>query len=134
MDVNEALKLVVTIARQNQIDKPYIVGGLPRDVYLGKEIKTSDVDLTTNSPDVLRLGILVASELNVPFELSDDGHVTVFTDSFDIDFSSNFESLEVLKTLGNKKRHLAEALQLTHCTKTWYPKKFMIRPVRLLMI
>lgn len=108
MDVNSALKFIAEVARINFIDKPYIVGGLPRDVYLGREIKTSDVDLTTNSPDVLRLGILVANELNVTFELSDDGHVTVYTDSFDIDFSSNFVSPKVLDYLDADKQYLAE--------------------------
>jgi len=109
MEIKETLELVEKIAKINLIDKPYIVGGLPRDVYLKKEIKTTDVDLTTNSPDVLRLGILVADELNVTFELSDDGHITVFTDSFDLDFSSHFISEQVLEYLEKDKKDIAEA-------------------------
>jgi poly(A) polymerase len=109
MSIYNALNIVYYLAEKNLIDKPYIVGGLARDVYLGKDIKTSDVDLTTNSPDVLRLGILVADNLNVTFELSDDGHITVFTDSFDLDFSSNFESPAVIEYIGNDKKDLAEA-------------------------
>jgi tRNA nucleotidyltransferase/poly(A) polymerase len=109
MNVDDALNLVYDIAEKNFIDKPYIVGGLARDVYLGRDIRTSDVDITTNSADVLRLGILVAVALNVTFELSDDGHITVYTDSFDIDFSSNFESEEVIRHIGSGKRQLAEA-------------------------
>lgn len=109
MEIDQALSLVYDVADKNFIDKPYIVGGLARDVYFGKEIRTSDVDLTTNSADVLRLGVLVASTLNVTFELSDDGHITVFTDSFDIDFSSNFESPGVIEHIGSEKRELAEA-------------------------
>nr|BDD46216.1 hypothetical protein 48 [bacterium] len=109
MEIDYALKIVSDVAVKNLIDKPYIVGGLPRDVYLGKTIKTTDIDLTTNSPDILRLGILVADVLNVPFELADDGHVTVFTDSFDLDFSSNFESPGVLEHLDEEKRKFAEA-------------------------
>jgi len=108
MEVDSVLRLISQIAERNKIDRPYIVGGLARDVYLGKDIKTSDIDLTTNSADVLRLGILLASTLNVTFELSDDGHVTVYTDSFDIDFSSNFESVGVLEELDEDKKHLAE--------------------------
>ena len=109
MDLGETLKLVANIAKKYLIDKPYIVGGLPRDVYLKREIKTTDVDLTTNSPDVLRLGIMVANELNVTFELSDDGHVTVFTDSFDLDFSSNFISEGVTEHLGESHKEHYEA-------------------------
>lgn len=109
MDLGETLSLVAQIAEKYLVDKPLIVGGLPRDVYLKKEIKTTDVDLTTNSPDVLRLGILVANELNVTFELSDDGHLTVFTDSFDLDFSSNFISEGVVEHLGDKFQEYHEA-------------------------
>ena len=98
MDLGEVLKLTADIADTYLIDKPYIVGGLPRDVYLKKEeIKTTDVDITTNSSEVLRLGILLAEELNETFELSDNGHVTVFTDKFDLDFSSHFVSEAVVK-------------------------------------
>jgi len=100
---------IADLARYYKIDKPYIVGGLPRDIYLQKEIKTSDVDLTTNSPDVLRLGILVSDKLNVPFELSEDGHVTVYASSFDIDFSSNFISEEVVRHLDGKNKGFEEA-------------------------
>ena len=109
MEINQALSIVVDTAKVNLIDKPYLVGGVPRDVYLGKEVKTSDLDLTTNSPDVLRLGIMVAEIMNVPFELSDDGHVTVFTDTFDMDFSSNFESTRVLEYIDAGQKKVAEA-------------------------
>ena len=109
MDLGETLILVSKISEKYLTDKPYIVGGLPRDVYLKREIKTTDVDITTNSPDVLRLGILVADQLNVTFELSDDGHITVFTDSFDLDFSSHFISSGVVSYFGNKNKELHEA-------------------------
>lgn len=109
MSIKETLKQIAEIARFYKIDKPYIVGGLPRDIYLQKEIKTGDVDLTTNSADVLRLGVLVADHLNAPFELSDDGHLTIFADEFDIDFSSNFVSDGVLEHIDEDKRKFAEA-------------------------
>lgn len=95
MSIKETLNLISKLAQHYNIDKPYIVGGLPRDIYLKKSIKTNDVDLTTNSLDVLRLGVLVADKFNVPFELSEDGHVTAFLDEFDVDFSSHFISKKV---------------------------------------
>jgi tRNA nucleotidyltransferase/poly(A) polymerase len=110
VELGEVLKLTAEVADTYLIDKPYIVGGLPRDVYLKRnEIKTTDVDLTTNSSEVLRLGILLADELNVTFELSDDGHITVFTDKFDLDFSSHFVSEAVVDYLDGENKGLEEA-------------------------
>jgi hypothetical protein len=110
MGLKEVLNQVDAIARRYNVDKPFIVGGLPRDVYMkNTPLKTTDIDLTTNSPEVLRLGILVADELNVTFELSDDGHLTVYTDEFDLDFSSNFISEAVVEHLDGKYEGLKEA-------------------------
>ena len=108
--IKETLALVDKIAKKYKISKPYLVGGIPRDVYLNAgDIRTSDLDLTTNGKDVLRLGLLTAYELNVTFELAEDGHITVFTDSFDIDFSSNFISPAVKEHLGMKHKNTQEA-------------------------
>lgn len=109
MSIKETLKIVSDMADLYKIDKPYIVGGLPRDMYLQREIKTTDVDLTTNSSDVLRLGVLCADKLNFPFELSDDGHVTVFLLDYDLDFSSNFVSQKVVEWLDGKFKGFEEA-------------------------
>jgi tRNA nucleotidyltransferase/poly(A) polymerase len=110
MGLKEVLINIDNLSKRYQIDKPYIVGGLPRDVYMeNTPLKTTDIDITTNSSEVLRLGILIAEELNVPFELSDDGHLTVFADDFDLDFSSHFISYEVVKHLNGKFKNLEEA-------------------------
>lgn len=110
MSLKETLGLIESIANKYLIDKPYLVGGVPRDLYLKLEnVQTADLDLTTNSSDVLRLGILVADELNVTFELSDDGHITVFADEYDIDFSSHFVSPKVVEYLDYKFIGLEEA-------------------------
>ncbi len=110
MGLREVLAQIDAMAKKYHIDKPYIVGGLPRDIYMkNTPLKTADIDLTTNSPEVLRLGIMVAAELNVTFELSDDGHMTVYTDDFDLDFSSNFISTAVGEYLGEDAKNLGEA-------------------------
>lgn len=109
MNLKETLVFVANLAETYKVDKPYIVGGLPRDIYLKKEIKTTDIDLTTNSEEVMRLAILTADELNVTFDLSDDGHATVFTDSFDLDFSSNYVSEAVVEYLDGKYSDVQEA-------------------------
>ena len=110
MSLRDTLKIIQGIADKNMIDRPYVVGGLPRDIILGiPNVKTADVDLTTNSADVLRLGVLVASHFNVTFELSDDGHITVFADEFDIDFSSHFISEKVIAHLKGSHSGYEEA-------------------------
>lgn len=110
MGLNEILKIIQELTDQYLIDRAYIVGGLPRDLHMSiPNIKTTDLDLTTNSSDVLRLGILVADSLNVPFELSEDGHLTVFADEFDLDFSSHFVSDKVVEYLKGKHPGLEEA-------------------------
>jgi hypothetical protein len=110
MSLRETLKVIQDLADKYLIDKPYIVGGLPRDIYMDiPNVKTADIDITTNSAEVLRLGILLADELNVTFELSDDGHLTVFSEEFDVDFSSNFVSEDVVSFFDGKKENLHEA-------------------------
>jgi len=110
MSLQDTLKLIQGVADKYMIDKPYIVGGLPRDIYMDiPDVKTTDIDLTTNSPEVLRLGILLAEELNVTFDLSDDGHVTVFSEDFDLDFSSHFISPNVIEYLDGDNKGLEEA-------------------------
>lgn len=110
MSFQEILKTISGLSKEYMIDKPYIVGGLPRDLYLKvQQIKTTDIDITTNSSDVLRLGILLSDKLNVTFDLSDDGHITVFSDEFDIDFSSHFVSAKVKEHLDGKFKGLEEA-------------------------
>jgi len=77
-----------------------MVGGVPRDysMKLGP-IKTTDIDLTTNTPDSLRLGILLADKLNSSFKIFDDSHITLYLNNYSIDFSSNFKSDDVIKEL-----------------------------------
>lgn len=108
MTLKELLTFISNVSKEYLIDKPYLVGGLPRDLYLGMSVKTTDIDVTTNSSDVMRLGILISDKLNVTFDLSDDSHITVFSDEFDIDFSSHFVSDDVLAFLPEDKHHIAE--------------------------
>lgn len=101
MELKSVLKITNKVAAQYLIDEPYIVGGIPRDVSMGIEIKTDDVDITTNTPDSTRLGILLADNLSASFRLFDDSHVSVYFDDFALDFSSNFISEKVVEHLGS---------------------------------
>jgi tRNA nucleotidyltransferase/poly(A) polymerase len=108
MTLVETLLQIAKLAKYYKIDKPYIVGGVPRDLYLKREVKTSDIDITTNSFDSLRLAVLTADNLDVSFDISDDGHAVVFSDFFDLDFSSHFVSPAVMEYLPEDKRKYAE--------------------------
>lgn len=103
MSLKDYLKNISSLSKTYKLHKPYLVGGVPRDVYLKiPDIKTTDIDITTNSNDSLRLGVLFADKINEIFELSEDGHVTVFADKYDVDFSSNFISKRASQYLEGK--------------------------------
>jgi poly(A) polymerase len=109
MNLKEILRIVGSIANFYKIKKPYIVGGVPRDIYLKiPTIKSKDIDITTNSNDSLRLAVLFADRINEIFELSEDGHVTVFYGNYDIDFSSNFVSPKVVEYLKGSHKGIEE--------------------------
>ena len=103
MPISNDLILVSKLAKKFNIDTPYMVGGVPRDYAMAAgPIKTSDIDLTTNTPDSLRLGILLADKLNSSFKVFDDNHITLYLDKYSIDFSSNFKSESVIKDLNSR--------------------------------
>jgi tRNA nucleotidyltransferase/poly(A) polymerase len=110
MSLREILRLTQETADTYLIKKPYIVGGIPRDIYLKiPNVKTTDIDITTNSPDSLRLGVLVAEKIDSTFEVADDYHVTVYSPEMDLDFSSHFVSEGVKEYLNGKFAGLEEA-------------------------
>ena len=74
------------------IDRPLLVGGIPRDYILGATGQTFDYDITTNSADSIRLGVLFSEVEGKPFRLFQEGNLKVMFDDFSYDFSSNFES------------------------------------------
>jgi|14BtaG_2_1085337.scaffolds.fasta_scaffold00001_17 tRNA nucleotidyltransferase/poly(A) polymerase len=83
---------ILDICKENFISKPYVVGGVPRDITLGMAREFEDIDLTTNHPDVARLAITIAYTFDELFKLFPDGHVAVYFDKYTLDFSSNFLS------------------------------------------
>ena len=80
-------------SEKNHIRQPLIVGGVPRDIVLNRQLSPRDVDLTTNNSDVTRLAIGFAIENNIFYKIFGDLHVTAYIDNGpDLDFSSNFIS------------------------------------------
>ena len=95
------LSNILKISEENKISKPYLVGGIPRDTYLGIETEDSDLDITTNSSDIIRLALLSCDLFKKYFKVFDDGHITIYSDVYTIDFSSNFVSDSAVKYFGD---------------------------------
>ena len=94
MKLDELLYTIEKVAADNNLDKPYIVGGIPRDRVLGlfndvTEIR--DVDITTGSNHSTVLARLVGSKLSHSiYREYDDEHSSVDFMGVHMDFSSNF--------------------------------------------
>ena len=94
MKLEEFLLALKTLAANNGLSEPLIVGGVVRDRVLGKigernEIK--DIDLTTGNKDSKRLGELIKQvypEAN--YRIFDDGHTAADVFGIHLDLSSNF--------------------------------------------
>lgn len=83
----EVLELLLKTAIEYGIDKPYIVGGKVRDFLMKPGEPSDDIDLTTLSPECVRLGIMLASKTNETFRMFEDRHVRVFYSGSNLDFS-----------------------------------------------
>lgn len=71
------------------IDRPYVVGGLVRNQLLGVVDAGSDVDITTNSQECIRLGVLFSFQSGQFFKMFEDRHIRVFYFGKSFDFSPN---------------------------------------------
>jgi hypothetical protein len=101
--LNDSLNIILNVSREYLIKTPSIVGGLPRDMHLGKDIATKDVDITTNDADIIRLSVLSSESLGVPFKIFSDGHSSIYMDDYILDFSSNFRSKNGIEYIGKEK-------------------------------
>lgn len=94
MSIDELLSTIENTASANNINKPFIVGGVPRDRILGKRGKKSDVkdiDITTGDKGSLGLSKFLSVAIpNSNYHTYDDGHSSLDIRGLHIDFSSNF--------------------------------------------
>lgn len=105
MDSEKIYSYILDISKENKISRPYVVGGIPRDLVSDNPANYMDIDITTNYSDVVRLGMLFADKLKVGFEIFKDGHISVFLKGYSVDFSSNYISEDAIeynsKEIGN---------------------------------
>lgn len=94
MNINDILSTIAQIAKDNGISKPFIVGGVPRDRYMGEKGKAiNDIDITTGDDGSSRLSELVSKVINdSKHRTYDDGHSSLNIRGLKIDFSNNFNA------------------------------------------
>ena len=95
MTIRSLLLDIKTIAQENMISEPYIVGGLPRDKAMGMMSNIEDVDITTGDDSVHKLALLVADKFKTTPVQLEDGHYQLIIDHIKYDFSSNYNSPDV---------------------------------------
>lgn len=91
MDIKQLLYLISELAAKNNISRPYIVGGIPRDrIIKQSKGKLHDLDITVGNEGSIVLGEMTAKALQVNPKKFDDGHVMIKYGGIQIDFSNNF--------------------------------------------
>jgi len=84
---SEPLELMLKISSQYSLDKPYVVGGIVRDLLFKRQNPSPDLDITTLSSECVRLGVLFSSSTGQIFRMFEDRHIRVFHFGENIDFS-----------------------------------------------
>ena len=109
MGVNDILLQIDAMSAANKLDRPYIVGGVPRDRVMSKtqaSADVNDIDITTGSKDSLILPKLIAQQIDgAVYRTYDDGHSSVDILGIHFDFSSNFiipNMKQILEGMGVK--------------------------------
>jgi hypothetical protein len=94
--VYDNVNILHSLAERYKINKPYFVGGTPRDFSIGKKIEDMrDLDITTLNSDCGRLGLLFAVKNQTNYKIFLDKHVSIPTDFIGLDFSGNVENQNV---------------------------------------
>jgi tRNA nucleotidyltransferase/poly(A) polymerase len=95
MAIRDVLLKMKTIAKENGLSEPFLVGGVPRDKVIGINRKVNDIDLTTGDESIKKLAVLSADAFKVYPMQFDDGHFQLYIDGVKFDFSSNYKSPDV---------------------------------------
>jgi len=150
MNLDEIYSQILKICKENYISEPFLVGGIPRDLFLnrferdeksrlepglvpqrwteGEGVKYMDIDITTNDSDVTRLAILCADKFKRNFKLFSDRHISVYLKSTILDFSSHFISKKavdyIAKELSIKDKKLFEVYSRDFTVNTLHKRFF----------
>jgi len=91
MKLLNLLKIINETAKEINASKPYIVGGMVRDIVLKNYKNVKDVDITCGDETSDLLGQAVLKKLpEATYVKFSDGHGCLNVENFKIDFSNNF--------------------------------------------
>ncbi len=104
--ITEILSDIHSFAKDQKYSTPYIVGGIPRDTYLGLKDEINDVDITTGDSSVFKLAVGVSEKIREQHPDSklvemNDKHIKIVVYGIDIDFSTNYVSPNADKSIGS---------------------------------
>jgi poly(A) polymerase len=100
MELKELLNVVHTTAKEIKTSKPYIVGGMVRDIVLKNFDDVTDIDITCGDSTSDNLGqALVKKFPQATYTKFSDGHGCLSFDRFKLDFSNNFQISNILDEL-----------------------------------
>lgn len=105
MTLEDLLQILADVAKRKGLNTPYIVGGVPRSIVLGKLNDIIDVDITTGSSDVVTLAYYFAHELGKELHVKGK-HSSLKYGGISFDFSTNFmydqvDSMLIAKGVSN---------------------------------
>lgn len=90
MNINEILQNINLIAKKEKTKMPFLVGGVPRDWFMGKIQNVNDLDITTGDNSIYILAVATAKFFQEDLKVYPDGHSSLEIEGIKIDFSSNY--------------------------------------------
>ncbi len=104
MDLKELLRTIDATAKETKSSKPYLVGGMVRDIVLKRFNEVTDIDITCGDATSDRLGQAMVRKIQgAVYTKFSDGHGSLSFERFKVDFSNNFNTpaaLPELKKIG----------------------------------
>lgn len=112
MKISELLLVLSNLAEQNNISEPFIVGGMPRDKFIGVDPNSiKDIDITTGDQDSSKLAALLSGKWpDATFRLFDDSHISIDFKNIKVDFSNNYRIPGIDNIL--KEKNIMEPTEL----------------------
>lgn len=95
MTIRDTLLTIKTLANENHLSEPFIVGGMPRDKVLNKSEEINDLDLTSGDESIHKLAEITANYFKVTPIKFLDNHYQMYINGLKFDFSSNYQSPNV---------------------------------------
>jgi tRNA nucleotidyltransferase/poly(A) polymerase len=126
MRLEDLLGALDQLARDNDLSRPFAVGGFPRDKLLGLQpAQVADIDVTTGDRDCSALALLASRRWpDAHYRSYDDGHASLAFRNIRVDFSNNFILPGIEAELA--KRGVAEPTDLQ---KEMFSRDFTVNTV-----